>query len=218
MSSNRRQPDPVVHIVDDDPAVLRSIRRFLMIEGFETRAFDSPSVFLAEHDPEVPGCVVLDLSMPTMDGLEVQRCLALAGGAVPRPVIFLTGHGDVPQSVAAMKGGAVDFLTKPVDADALVDAVRRALAADAAARSRRGEFADVESRLASLTPREREVMVHVVSGKLNKQVAALLGTTEKTIKVHRGRVMEKMAAESLADLVRMSINLSLSSLDVPPER
>jgi FixJ family two-component response regulator len=192
----------VVFLVDDDPAILRAVGRVLHSAGLKTIVFDSPRQFLSAHDPGVPGCVVLDLSMPGIDGLEVQERLATANGG--RPIIFLTGRADVPTSVRAMKKGAVDFLTKPVDADALIQAVSRALEKDRREREARREADSVRVLLRELTPREHEVFVHVVAGKLNKQVAAELGASEKTIKVHRGRVMEKLRAASLADLVRLA--------------
>lgn len=202
-------PAPIVYLVDDDGAVLRALTRVLASEGFATRTFTSPETFLTAHDPSVAGCAILDLVMPEMDGLAIQRRLAPTDAMAPRRIIFLTGEADVPTSVAAMKGGAVDFLTKPVDAEALLDAVRRAIELDLAARRRDTDDAGLRARFESLTPREREVLRHVVSGKLNKQIAAALGTTEKTIKVHRARVMQKMDAPSLADLVRFAGRLGI---------
>jgi FixJ family two-component response regulator len=197
--------DPIVYVVDDEPPVLKAVARVLRIAGWKTAAFDSPRAFVKEHDPSRPGCVVLDLAMPAMDGLEIQRHLgARESRDAPRPVIFLTGQADVPDSVEAMKRGAVDFLTKPVDDAALLDAVERAVELDLRTRRSRAVATQIDSRLATLTPREREVMVHVVSGELNKQIAAALGITEKTVKVHRARVMQKMGAQSLAELVRLA--------------
>jgi FixJ family two-component response regulator len=194
--------EPMVSVVDDDPAVLTAVARVLRSAGFNVSAFAAPREFLKEHDPRSHGCVVLDVAMPDLDGLALQRELASAGTGLP--IVFLTGCGDIPTSVRAMKQGAVDFLTKPVDDEALVAAVRSAVEQDRAAARGRADEAQVRERLATLTPREREVMDLVVTGMLNKQIAAELGASEKTIKVHRGRVMEKMRADSLADLVRLA--------------
>ena len=169
--------------------------------------FPSPAAFLEQHDPATPGCLVLDVALPGLDGLELQQALAASGCA--RPIVFITGRGDIPTSVRAMKSGAVDFLTKPVDDEELLAAVRNAIEMDRRARVAQVELDALGQRLASLTPREREVLAHVVAGRLNKQIAADLGTVEKTIKVHRARVMEKMAARSLADLVRIAERLGI---------
>jgi FixJ family two-component response regulator len=165
-------------------------------------AFGSPQEFLERHDPRAPGCLVLDLAMPGLNGLELQAALTVKGSAIP--IIFLTGHGNIPASVQAMKRGALDFLTKPVNDDDLLKAVQAAIEKDRLARIARAELEDIQARLDSLTPREREVLTHVVSGQLNKQTAADLGTVEKTIKVHRGRVMEKMKVHSVAELVHLA--------------
>jgi FixJ family two-component response regulator len=165
-------------------------------------AFGSPQEFLERHDPRAPGCLVLDLAMPGLNGLELQAALTVKGSAIP--IIFLTGHGNIPASVQAMKRGALDFLTKPVNDDDLLKAVQVAIEKDRIARIARAELEDIQARLDSLTPREREVLTHVVSGQLNKQTAADLGTVEKTIKVHRGRVMEKMKVHSVAELVHLA--------------
>ena len=187
---------PVIYVVDDDEAVLRSLARVLTAAGYGSEAHASAEAFLARHDPEAPGCVILDLGLPGMDGFEVQQKLA-AGGS-ERSVIFLTGLGDIPASVRAMKAGAVDFLTKPVEAGALLAAVEQAIARDAAARAALAEGDAVRRNLARLTPREREVLEGVLAGRLNKQIAWELGTAEKTVKVHRGRMMKKMGFRSLA--------------------
>jgi FixJ family two-component response regulator len=192
---------PTVVVVDDDPAVLKSLSRLLRAAGLNVATFGSPQEFLEQHDPRVPGCLVLDVAMPGLNGLELQEALATKGSAIP--IVFLTGHGDVPTSVQAMKRGALDFLTKPVNDDHLLEAIRVAIEKDCSARQARAELDDLLERLATLTPREREVLTHVVSGQLNKQIANDLGTVEKTIKVHRARVMEKMKVASLADLVRL---------------
>jgi len=193
---------PTVYAVDDDRAVLKSIGRLLRSDGWNVVTFASAREFLEQIDSEAPGCAVLDLSMPEMSGLELQRALESRGCSLP--ILFLTGQADVPSTVKALKRGAVDFLTKPVEDEELLAAVRRAVDADSVARKESAEIAAIRARLDTLTPREREVLEGVVSGKLNKQIAADLGTVEKTIKVHRGRVMEKMQAASLADLVRLA--------------
>ena len=194
--------DFTVFVVDDDPAVLRALARLLAAAGYRTRTFASPEEFLARHDPAEPGCAVFDLAMPDVDGLELQQLLFESG--IERPIIFVTGQGDIQTSVRAMKAGAVDFLTKPVSADALLGAVARARKLDMQLRQARSETASIEARLATLTPREREVLTHVVAGRLNKQIAGDLGTVEKTIKVHRGRMMTKLGVRTVQDLVRLA--------------
>lgn len=189
----------VVWLVDDDPGVLRALQRLLAAEGHDTRAFPDAAAFLAAHDASLPGCAVVDLGLPGLDGLALQHRLADAGD--PCPVIFLSGQGSIPAAVQAMRGGAVDFLTKPVETATLLAAIQVALARDAGNRARRAADADLRARLESLTPREREVMAEVVTGLLNKQIADRLGAAEKTIKVHRGRVMHKMGVRSIAELV-----------------
>ena len=195
-------PSPTVFIVDDDAAVLKSLTRLLRSARLNVMAFGSPQEFLERHDPRAPGCLVLDLAMPGLNGLELQAALTVKGSGIP--IIFLTGHGNIPTSVQAMKRGALDFLTKPVNDDDLLKAVQVAIEKDRIARIARAELEDIQSRLDSLTPREREVLTHVVSGQLNKQTAVDLGTVEKTIKVHRGRVMEKMKVHSVAELVHLA--------------
>ena len=198
-------------MVDDDPSVLRALTRLLSAAGLEARAFASPAAFLEQHDPAAPGCLVLDLALPGLDGLELQQALADADCA--RPIVFITGRGDIPTSVRAMKGGAVDFLTKPVNDRDLLAAVHHAIEIDRRGREARVELDALKQRLASLTPREREVLAHIVAGRLNKQIAGDLGTVEKTIKVHRARIMAKMAVRSLADLVRVAERLGIPSAD-----
>jgi FixJ family two-component response regulator len=184
------------------------LSRLLRARGYEVEAFTSPQAFLAGHDASIPGCAVFDISMPGLDGLELQQVLT-AGGSL-RPVIFLTGKGDIPTSVRAMKAGAIDFLTKPVNGDELLAAIARAENKDATTRRDSAELDQINARFAILTPREREVMTHVIAGRLNKQIAGDLGTVEKTIKVHRGRVMEKMGVRSVADLVRLAEKAGIS--------
>jgi FixJ family two-component response regulator len=191
-----------VFLVDDDTAVLRGLQRLLNAEGYESLCFSSSQAFLDGHDASVPGCAILDLMMPELDGLVLQQMLTDSG--FERPIIFLTGNGDIPTSVQAMKAGAVDFLTKPVQRETLVSAIVRAQEQDSETRQRRGEMHTINSRLEQLTPREWQVLKHVVAGRLNKQIAANLGTAEKTIKVHRGRVMKKLGVRTVADLVRMT--------------
>jgi FixJ family two-component response regulator len=189
-------------LVDDDPGVLRALSRIVRAAGYEAVGYSSPQAFLREHDPARPGCAILDLTMPELDGLKLQQRLAQEGAE--RPIIFLSGHGDVPSSVQAMKAGAVDFLVKPVNREKLLSAIELAKSQDDKARQARSERRCIEAKLATLTQREREVLGHVVKGELNKQIAAELGTVEKTIKVHRGRMMAKIGVRSVAELVRLT--------------
>ncbi len=191
-----------VFLVDDDPAVLKGLSRLLHSAGYQTATFTSAGDFMRHYHPDDSGCLVLDLAMPGFSGLELQRWLRQSES--PLPIIFLSGHGDVPTSVRAVKDGAVDFLLKPVNDEELLKAIREALLRESAARQARAELTAIQARLNTLTPREREVLEHVVSGELNKQIAGTLGTVEKTIKVHRARVMEKMGVQSLAELVRLA--------------
>jgi FixJ family two-component response regulator len=195
-----RPSNPTVFVVDDYAPVRRSISRLLHTAGFAVAAFASAGEFLAQYDPQTLGCLVLDLAMPTVNGLELQRILAKAGSLLP--IIFLTGQGDVPKSVQAMKHGASDFLTKPVNDEDLIAAVRVAIEKDCALRREQAKLSEIRARLATLTPREREVLEHVIAGKLNKQIAGDLGTAEQTVKFHRAHIMQKMKAQSVAELVR----------------
>lgn len=200
-------PNATVYLLDDEPGMLKALARLLKAEGFSVQAFTSAKTFLESYRPETPGCLVLDVAMPELNGLELQTHLTRSGFLVP--IIFLTGHGDIPMSVQAIKAGAVDFLTKPVKAADLLGAVRAALQRASEQRDLISEIALIRQRYASLSPREAEVMAHVVSGQLNKQIADDLGIGEHTIKVHRARVMEKMGVESLADLVRAADRLGV---------
>ncbi|MCL7927005.1 MAG: response regulator [marine benthic group bacterium] len=199
--------DATVFLVDDDASVRSSITRLLQASGFRVRAFASASEYLSNSDPGCHGCLLLDLRMPEIDGLELQDRLAEADSA--RPILFLTGHGGVPESVAAMKAGAADFLEKPADPDSLVAAVHAAVALDAEKRREAAQIRSSRKQLETLTPRERQVFERVVVGRLNKQIARELGVSEKTVKVHRGRVMEKMEADSLAELARLAERLGI---------
>ena len=192
---------PTVFILDDDEAFARALDRLLRAEGFATRTWTSVTTFLAEHDPDLPGCLVTDLLMPDMTGIELQRRLIVQGCF--RPIVFITGAGDMSSAVEGMRMGAVSFLPKPVSRPALVEALREALAKDAVTRSAYTERQRVRELLDSLTAREHQVLQLVARGLLNKQIAAALGTAEKTIKVHRGRLMHKMQVKSAAALVQL---------------
>ncbi len=196
------ETEPVVFVVDDDPAIRESLKRLFKSVGMEVQAFESAREFVGFQLPDRPCCLVLDVRMPRMSGLDLQRELEKRGSLLP--IIFITAHGDVPMAVDAMKVGAIDFLQKPFSDQQLLDAVQRAIELDREDRAEREERAAVQDRVDTLTPRELEVMSLVVSGMLNKQIAFDLGTSEKTIKVHRGRVMEKMKADSLAHLVKLA--------------
>lgn len=193
-------PGQTVYLLDDEPGMLKAITRLLKAEGLEVCAFASASDFLASYRADTPSCLVLDVAMPELNGLELQRRLTRSG--VLLPIVFLTGHGDIPMSVQAIKAGAVDFLTKPARAADLIRAVRAALQRAVEQHEQVSELAALRERYATLTKRECEVMARVVAGKLNKQIADELGVGDHTIKVHRARVMQKMGVVSLADLVR----------------
>ena len=199
--------EPIVYVLDDEPEMLKALARLLRAEGLQVRCFTSPREFLAHERHQGPACLVLDVAMPEVDGLAVQERLRQSGNGLP--VVFLTGHGDIPMSVRAVKAGAEDFLTKPVNAVDLLRAVRAALRRAADRQAEGQELATLQERFASLTPREREVLCHVIAGKRNKQIAADLGTGEQNIKVHRGRLMRKMGVKSVADLVRVAGRLGL---------
>lgn len=199
---------PVVFIVDDDEAVRSSLRLLLKSVGLVPTALGSAREFLEKYDPAQPGCLVLDVRMPGMSGLELQEKLNVEGAVIP--VIFITGHGDVPMAVEAMQAGAFDFLQKPFRDQDLIDRIQRALQKDAASRAALGERILIRERFEALTPREREVLVLVTTGKPNKIMAAELGVSQRTVEIHRARVMEKMAASSLAQLVRMMMDLGPS--------
>jgi FixJ family two-component response regulator len=192
---------PRIHVVDDDASIGRALERLLRASGYDVVAHTSAESFLAAYDPESHGCVILDVSMPGLDGIGLQQSLAQQGHDVA--IIFLTGLADVPLCASAMRDGAVDYLTKPVGEEVLLSAITRALAQDLRHRFTASRRAVVETRMASLTRREHEVLQHVMNGRLNKQIAADLGTAEKTVKVHRARAMEKMHVRSVAELVRL---------------
>ncbi len=201
------ESDAIVFVVDDDPSVREALQRLIRSAGLRVEAFASAEAFLGRARPDAPSCLLLDVRLPDLSGIDVQRRMAEANNEMP--IVFITGYGDIPTTVKAMKAGAVEFLTKPlVDGDVL-ESIQDAIARDRAGRDHRAETADLRARYVSLTPREQEVMQWVVSGLLNKQIAGELGISEETVKVHRGQVMRKMAADSLADLVRMSERLEL---------
>ena len=194
--------DFTVFIVDDEPQVLRALSRLVTAIGYPSRAFSSAREFLTDHDPLAPGCAVVDVFMPDIDGLRLQAILS--AGHIDRPIIFITGRGDITTSVRAMKAGAIDFLTKPVDDEDLIAAIERAREVQAKSQQARSEIGSIQARLITLTPRERQVLPYVVAGSLNKQIAGEFGTSEKTIKVHRARMMRKLGIRTVQDLVRLA--------------
>lgn len=202
-------PSQVVFVIDDDASMRDAVSRLLNAVGLTVQTFASAREFLSGRLPDVPGCAVLDVRLPGLSGLDLQREMVERG--IHIPVIFITGHGDIPMSVQAMKAGAVEFLTKPFRDQDLLDAVRSGIQLDRQGRKERAELAELRDGLRQLTPRELEVMSLVVAGLLNKQIALRLGTSEKTIKIHRSHVMQKMRADSLADLVRMSQKLGIET-------
>jgi FixJ family two-component response regulator len=204
-----QEPDAIIAIVDDDASVRKGLERLIRSVGWRTESFGSAQEFLASARTDAPTCIVLDLQLPGLSGLDLQKQMTEAG--VETPIVFLTGHGDIPASVKAMKAGAVEFLTKPVDEQDLLTAIQEAIKRNRRTRQRQADVRDLRDRYESLTSREQEVMQQVVSGLLNKQIAAELKITEDTVKFHRGHIMRKMRAGSLADLVRMAENLGRRS-------
>ncbi len=217
MNATKLSPEseatPIVFVVDDDISVRESLELLIGCVGWQPETFASAEEFLARPRVNAPNCLVLDVSLPDLGGLDLQKMIA--GDRVDMPIIFITGHGDVPMTVQAMKGGAVEFLTKPFDDDVLLNAIRFALDRSKAVLDQEAEIRDLRARHGSLTPREQEVMSLVVSGLLNKQVGLQLGISEITVKAHRGKMMLKMKADSLADLVKMAITLGLAPATNP---
>ena len=201
---------PIVFVVDDDPAVCVAVKRLIRSVGIEVQTFNSAQEFLQSKRPDVPGCLVLDVRLPDLSGLDLQQELATAN--IDLPIIFVTGHGDIPMSVRAMKAGAVEFLTKPYREQDLLEAIQQGIRQHRKKREQRAEIIELQRRYELLTLREREVFPLVAGGLLNKQVGAQLGASEKTIKVHRGQVMQKMKADSLAELIRMAERLKITSI------
>src|SRR5205807_8389780 len=201
------EPAPIVFVVDDDPSVRRAIKRLIGSEGLKVERYGSAQEFLKSRRPDAPSCLVLDIKLPGISGLDFQPQLAAAGIRIP--IIFITAHGDIPMTVRAMKAEAVEFLTKPFRDRDLLDAIQLALERDRTRRQKEAEIATLRERFESLTPREREVLPLVVSGLLNKQIAAEIGASEATVKVHRSQLMRKMGAESVADLVRMAAEMGI---------
>ena len=204
-----RQPEAVIAIVDDDASVQRGLQRLIRSAGWKVETFASAQEFLARSRTELPNCVLLDLQLPGLSGLDLQKRMAEVGLEIP--IVFLTGHGNIPVSVQAMKAGAVQFLTKPVDEQELFQAIEEAVERDRRTRQQQVEMSELRDRYESLTGREQEVMQKVISGMLNKQIAADLKITEDTVKFHRGHIMRKMNSDSLADLVRMAKDLAIPS-------
>jgi FixJ family two-component response regulator len=204
-----RESDAVIAVVDDDPSVRLGLQRLIRSMGWQAETFASAREFLDRSSTDAPSCLVLDLQLPGLSGLDLQKQMTEAG--LETPIVFLTGHADVPASVRAMKAGATEFLTKPVDEQDLLKAIRDAVERDRLNRQQHAEMRGLQSRYESLTGREQEVMQQVISGLLNKQIAGKLKITEDTVKFHRGHIMRKMRADSLADLVRMAQNLGIAA-------
>ena len=204
------ETQPIVFVVDDDASVREAVERLVRSAGLRVEAFASAEEFLTRPKPDAPSCLVLDVQLPDLSGLDLQRRMADASNDIP--IVFITGHGDIPTTVRAMKAGAVEFLTKPLVEGDLLESIRHAIARDRADRRHHADTADLRARFASLTPREEEVMAWVVTGLLNKQIARELGISEETVKVHRGHAMRKMQAGSVAELVRMSERLGIPHL------
>ena len=200
----------IVFVVDDDASVREALGRLIRSAGLRVEAFASAEEFLNRPRADAPSCLVLDVRLPDLSGLDLQRRMVDANNDIP--IVFITGHGDIPTTVRAMKAGAVEFLTKPLVEGDVLESIRHAIARDRAVRRHHAETAELRARYASLTPREQEVMAWVVSGRLNKQIAGELGISEETVKVHRGHVMRKIGADSVAELVRMSERLGIPRL------
>ena len=211
--SGSPKSSPIVFVVDDDISVRESLELLIRFVGWQPETFASAEEFLARPRPLVPSCLVLDVSLPHLNGLELQKLIA--PDRIDMPIIFITGHGDIPMTVQAMKAGAVEFLTKPIDDDALLSAIRHAIERSSAALGREAELEYLRTCYTSLTPREREVMKLIVTGMLNKQVGLKLGISEITVKAHRGKMMQKMKADSLADLVKIAVRLGLAPAKNP---
>ena len=212
-SPSKAEATSIVFIVDDDISVRESLETLIGFAGWQVETFVSAEEFLARPRTVVPSCLVLDISLPDINGLELQKLIA--PDRIDMPIIFVTGHGDIPMTVQAMKAGAVEFLTKPIDDDALLNAIRHAIERSSAALGDEGEMRALRERYTSLTPRERDVMKLIVTGMLNKQVGLKLDISEITVKAHRGKVMQKMKADSLADLVKIAVRLGLTPAKNP---
>jgi FixJ family two-component response regulator len=205
---------PIVHVVDDDEPARKATARLLAASGFEARTYGSARELLDAIEPDMSGCIILDVRLPDQNGLDLQ--VSLSKREVRLPIVFMTGHGAIPDTVRAIQRGAVDFLTKPVDGEVLLAAVTRALAQDAVSRADRARRQNQRSRYERLTPREREVFLHLISGQLNKQVAADLQITERTIKLHRANILDKLEVGSMAELARLAVDLGIAPSDPAP--